>query len=41
LINTSQTLHLFCPSEYLDGIAGFLFALNLLQFPLQLIENHM
>ena len=32
----SHTLHLFCPSLYLDGILGFLLALYLSQIPLQL-----
>ena len=32
----SHTLHLFCPSVYLDGILGFLLALYLSHIPLQL-----
>src|SRR4029078_13206657 len=35
-MNNSHTLHLFCPSLYLDGILGFLLALYLSHIPLQL-----
>lgn len=39
LMNISQTVHLFCPSRYLDGLSGFLFALNLKHTPLQPIST--